>query len=209
MRHPRFMTLLWLTHLTLPALLFWKRSSDDNRREAVFDDLYGALGAVIETVASLKPEWTETWANRHAQELPPKYAQDELLPRRTVEAVREIRFGRALLQRHRWRSVRQPLFDEIDPVAWAALQRRLQSVSPALLAIQDTHVGYLRQDEIEWIERAVEGYDKARAYIRTAERNQEPIERLVANTAYVALHLTLQLSDRLIERQRFELSSEE
>lgn len=207
MRHGRTLTMLWVACLALPTLMFWKRGGDDKERDEVFDQLYATLAAVFEAVANLKPDWTETWANRAQHDLPPKYAQDEMLPRRTLDAVREQRFGRALLQRHRWRSVQQPLFEEIDPTAWAALQRRLQLVCADLLAVQDSYVEGLRRDETEWIAHAVEGFDNARAYLRTAEREGEPPERQVANSAYVALHLTLQLSGRLIDRQRFELSS--
>lgn len=206
MRHTHLLAALVVCQLLQPALRFWKRGGADDRREAAMNDLYAALSATYETVANLKPDWSESWANRHAQTLPPKFQREDGLPATTIDAVREVRFARSLLQRHRWRSVRHPLFDDVDPTAWATLQRRLQMVSPELLAIQDTHMEYLRQDEIDWIARAVEGYDNARLYIRGAERDGEPVERQVANSAYIALHLSLQLADRFIERQRFELT---
>ncbi len=209
MRHIRILLMFWIFQLLSPNLRFWKRSDAYDAREAALNDLYAILAATYETVASLKPEWTEAWDDRHTTTLPPKYERDNALPPRTIEAVREMRFARELLQRHRWRSVKQPLFADVEPPAWATLQRRLQLVSAELLAVQDAHMEQLRRDEIEWIERAIEGYDNARRYIRTAEREDEPLERQVANSAYVALHLALQLSDRLIERQQYELAKEE
>jgi hypothetical protein len=206
MFHRRLLAALLVCQLLAPTLRFWKRGGDNDQREAAFNDIYATLSATYETVANLKPEWSEAWASRHSQSLPPRFEGENDLPSATIDAVREMRFARSLLQRHRWRSQRQPLFENIEPAAWATLQRRLHMISPELLAIQDAYVEQLRQDEIDWIARAVEGYDNARVYIRSAERDDEPIERQVASSAYVALHLALQLSDRLIERQRYELT---
>lgn len=206
MRHLHLITALYVHGLLSANLRFWKRGGSDVQREEALNEIYAILSATYETVANLKPEWSETWANRHSQTLPPRFKSDSALPIATLDAVRELRFARSLLQRHRWRSVRHPLFDSVEPAAWASLQRRLQMVSPALMAAQDTHMESLRKDELDWIAQAIEGYDKARHYIRTASRDGEPVERQVANSAFVALHIALQLSDRLIERQRFELT---
>lgn len=189
-----------------PTLMFWKRGGSDEQRMAVFDDLYDTIASVYETTAGLKDEWTDMWLERHQLELPPRFQKEEVLPERTLVAIREVRFGRSLLQRYRWRSVRQPLFEEIQPVAWAALQRRMQIVTGDLLTIEQHRRDFIREDEVDWIERAIEGYDHARAYLRSAERQGEPIERQVANSAYMTLHQSVQLSDRLIARQRFELT---
>ena len=204
--HSRLVAALLFCQLLAPTLRFWKRGGAHDQREAALNDIYAVLSATYETVANLKPEWSEAWTSRHSQTLPPKFEDEDDLPAATIDAVREMRFARSLLQRHRWRSVRQPLFEDIEPAAWATLQRRLQLVSPELLAIQDAHIELLRKDEIDWIARAVEGYDNARLHIRSAERDGEPIERQIASSAYVALHLALQLSDRFIEQQRFELT---
>jgi hypothetical protein len=206
MLHSRLLLALFVYQQLCPTLRFWKRGGESDQREAALNEIYASLSATYEAVANLKPEWSEAWAIRHSQTLPPKFEDEDDLPAATIDAVREVRFARSLLQRHRWRSVRQPLFANIEPAAWATLQRRLQMVSPELLSIQDAHVEQLRQDEVDWIARAVEGYDNARLHIRSAERDGEPIERQVASSAYVALHLALQLSDRFIERQRFELT---
>lgn len=208
MRHSRLLAALFFYQLLAPTLRFWKRGGATDQREAALNDIYAILSATYETVANLKPEWSDSWASRHSQSLPPKFKDKADLPAATIDAVRELRFARSLLQRHRWRSVRHPLFEGIEPPALATLQRWLQMVSPELLAVQDAHREHLRQDEIEWIERAVEGYDKARLHARAAERDGEPIERQAANSAYVALHLALQLSDRFIERQQFELTED-
>ena len=192
-----------------PQLLFWKRGKNDGQRDEFFGALYDVVAGVYETSANLKPEWSENWDARHQHHLPPKFEFDQMLPARTILAAREMRFARALLQRHRWRSVRQPLFQDVDPIAWAALQRRLHSVTADLLEVQETHVENIRQDEIDWISRAIEGYDQARLFLRNAERNEEPLERQISSSAYLAIHLGVQLSDRLIERQRFELSKDE
>lgn len=209
MRASRPIHFFLLSTVLSPSLLFWKRSKGDEAREAMFATLYDTVADLYESAAYLKPHWAEAWEDRNIMPLPPKFEQDEMLPPRTIQAAREMRFARALLQRHRWRSVRQPLFEVVEPVPWATLQRKLQVVPANLLTIEEQHLEAIRQDEIDWIARAVEGFDNARSYLRTAERAGEPIERQVANSAYVAIHLSLQLSDRFIERQRFELSRDD
>lgn len=206
MRHFSLLHAFAALAMTSPDLLFWKRNSTDEEREAVFNTIYDTVATTYETAASLKPEWAEQWEERGALKLPPRFEQDEALPPRTIQAVREMRFARSMLQRHRWRSVKQPLFEVVEPGPWAAVQRSLQVVPANLLMIEDEHHGFIRQDEADWISRAVEGFDNARNYLRTAERSGEPLNRQVANSAYVAIYLSLQLSDRFIERQRFELS---
>ena len=192
-----------------PQLMFWKRGKGDEAREAMFTTLYDTVAGMYESAAYLKPQWAETWDGRQQLSLPPRYEQNEMLPPRTLLAAREIRFARSLLQRNRWRSVRQPLFEVVEPGSWSTLQRSLQTVPSNLLVIEEQHFESIRQDEVDWIAKAVEGFDNARAYIRTAERTGEPLDRQVANSAYVAVHLTLQLSDRFIERQCFELTKDE
>lgn len=209
MRHSYLIHGLALAATLSPQLLFWKRGKNDGQREEFFTALYDVVAEVYETSANLKPEWSESWNARHMHHLPPKFEFDQMLPARTILAAREMRFARALLQRHRWRSVRQPLFEDVDPVAWAALQRRLHIVTSDLMEVQEAHIENVRQDEGDWISRAVEGYDQARLFLRSAERNDEPLERQVSSAAYLAIHLGVQLSDRLIERQRFELSKDE
>lgn len=187
-------------------LLFWRRGNNEElRREAVFTAAYDILANLYETAANLKPEWTEGWEQRHTLTLPPRYQENTLLPDRTIQAIRETRFARSLLQRHRWRSVRQPLFETYDPIAWAAVQRTMQLTPAQLLALEDEHAGAIYHDEVEWIAKAVEGFDQARSYLRSSERTGEPVDRQIANATYVSLHLSLQLSDRFIQRQSFEL----
>jgi hypothetical protein len=209
MRHYHLLQMHLITQLASPQLLFWKRSNSDDEREEVFNTLYDVVAGVYETAANLKPAWTDTWNERHLHRLPPRFEQNMLLPPRTIQAAREMRFARSLLQRHRWQSVLQPLFEDVDPLAWAAMQRRMQLVSAELLETEDQHIEKLRQDEVDWIKRAVEGYDNARQYLRTAQRMDEPLPRQVSNATYLSVHLSLQLSDRLIERQSFEMSKDE
>lgn len=206
MRRIQIPLTLGIVFIASPALMFWRRGGADDQRMAVFDDLYDTIASVYETTAGLKSEWTDMWSERHQIALPPRFQSEVVLPERTIVAMREVRFARSLLQRYRWRSVRQPLFENVDPIAWAALQRRMQIVSGDLLNIEQNMRDLIRDDEIDWIERAIEGYDNARAYLRTAERQGEPIERQVASSAYMAIHQGVQLSDRLIARQRFELT---
>ena len=209
MRHYHLRQLHLIASLVSPQLLFWKRGNSDDEREEVFNTLYDVVAGVYETAANLKPAWSDTWNERHLHRLPPRFEQNTLLPPRTIQAAREMRFARSLLQRHRWQSVRQPLFEDVDPLAWAAMQRRMQLVSVELLETEDQHIEKLRQDEVDWIKRAVEGYDNARRYLRTAQRTDEPLPRQVSNATYLSVHLSLQLSDRLIERQSFEMSKDE
>jgi hypothetical protein len=209
MRHYHLLQLQLIARLVTPQLLFWKRNNSDDEREEVFNTLYDVVADVYETAANLKPAWSDTWNERHLHRLPPRFEQNTLLPARTIQAAREMRFARSLLQRHRWQSVRQPLFEDVDPLAWAAMQRRMQLVSADLLETEDQHIEKLRQDEVDWIKRAVEGYDNARQYLRTAQRMDEPLFRQVSNATYLSVHLSLQLSDRLIERQSYEMSKDE
>lgn len=198
---------LLLANALSTPLLFWRRGNEEAvRREAVFVAAYDILADLYETAATLKPEWIEGWAERHTLKLPPRYDNNMILPDRTIQAIQETRFARTLLQRHRWRSVRQPLFETIDPIAWAAVQRTMQVTPARLLELEEIHAGAIYHDEIDWIARAVEGFDNARAHLRSSERNGEPVDRLVADSAYVAIHLSLQLSDRFIQRQSFELT---
>lgn len=208
MRQPLLLHTAIIASLLSPDLLFWKRNTGDEEREAVFNTVYDVVADLYASAASLKPRWSDDWQERHRIKLPPKFEQDEMLPERTVRAAQEMRFARMLLQRNRWRSVRQPLFEEVDHGAWASLQRNLQIVPANLLTIREEHIEYIRLDEIEWLERAIEGFDNARTYLRTADRAGEPLDRQVANSAYVSVHTSLQLSDRFIERQRFELTGD-
>ena len=208
MRQPLLMHTALIASLLSPQLLFWKRNTNDEQRESIFNSVYDVVADLYESAAYLKPTWTSDWEDRQLIKLPPKFEQDETLPPRTVQAAREMRFARMLLQRNRWRSVRQPLFEEVDNAAWSALQRNLQIVPANLLTIQEQNIEFIRHDEIEWLDRAIEGFDSARTYLRTAERSGEPLNRQVANSAYVSVHVSLQLSDRFIERQRYELTGD-
>ncbi len=197
---------LMLASALSTPLLFWRRGNDDDiRREAVFAAAYDILADLYETTATLKPEWSANWEARRTIELPPRYDGNTILPDRTIQAIQETRFARMLLQRHRWRSVRQPLFESVDPIAWAAVQRTMQVTPARLLGMEEEHAGAIYSEEVDWISRAVEGFDNARTYLRSAERAGEPVERQVSNAAYVSIHLSLQLSDRFIQRQSFEL----
>ena len=75
-----------------------------------------------------------------------------------------------------------------------------------LLAIADRHLGLLREDEVDWINTAVEQFDEATRRRRRSAGIDTPRSQQIAEGAYQPIYIAIQLSDRLIERLRFEAS---
>jgi hypothetical protein len=183
--------------------LLFRRGSGKPTRDDAFQDLFEALDTLYQSAAQLKPDWRTQWSNRSAGQLPPKY--DFGNPTATA-AAQAMRFATALLQRHRWRSQVQPLFESYDESAWARVQRAASDLAPVLAATAENHVDRLTGEERDWIEAAIEQLDEATRRRRLAERDNSPAHQRVAEGTYQALYLAIQLSDRLIERLRFEAS---
>jgi len=202
----------FLTHrisLAVAALIFscssllFRRDRKGSARADAYRDLFSALETLYEAAARLRPEWRDLWRARRTHELPPKY---EFADEMTLDAIHDMRFATMLLQRYRWRSVAQPLFDTIDDPAWLRFSATASEVSPSLLALSDRHTERLRQDEIDWINTAVEQFDEASRRRRVAANADTPRAQQIAEGAYQPLYIAIQLSDRLIERLRFEAS---
>ncbi len=189
--------------LSRSSLLFRRDRKGLAARADAYRDLFSALETLYEAAALLRPEWRDIWRERRTNELPPKY---EFADEMTIDAIHDMRFATMLLQRYRWRSVARPLFETIDDPAWLRFSANSSEVSPSLLALADRHTERLRQDEIDWINTAVEQFDEASRRRRVAANADTPRAQQIAEGAYQPLYIAIQLSDRLIERLRFEAS---
>jgi hypothetical protein len=194
--------LVGLLVATQPRLLF-RRGGSKPTRDTAFQDLFDALDTLYESAAQLKPEWQTQWSDRTGSQLPPKY---EFGNPTATTAAHAMRFATALLQRHRWRSQVQPLFESYDESAWARVQRAAGDLGHVLAATAENHADRLTAEERDWIEAAIEQFDEATRRRRLAARDNSPAHQRVAEGTYQALYLAVQLSDRLIERLRFEAS---
>lgn len=191
------------TWLLSSSILLFRRDRNRPLRSDAYKDLFAALATLYEAAARLRPEWRDHWRDRRNGELPPKYEfGDEV----AIDAAHDVRFATLLLQRYRWKSVVQPLFEEIDDPAWARFSATASEVSPTLLAVSDLHTERLREDEIDWINTAVEQFDEASRRRRMSANNDTPRSQQIAEGAYQPIYIAIQLSDRLIDRLRFEAS---
>lgn len=184
------------------SLLFRRERKGPTRTDA-YRDLIAALSTLYEAAARLRPEWRELWRERRSQALPPKY---DFGDETAVDAVHDMRFATNLLRRYRWKSVVQPLFDDIDDPAWLRFAATASEVSPTLLALADRHLGLLREDEIDWINTAVEQFDEASRRRRRSTTDNAPRSQQIAEGVYQPIYIAIHLSDRLVERLRFEAS---
>jgi hypothetical protein len=193
--------------LLVSSPVFFRRDRNRIRagREDAYRDLFATLALLYEAAARLRPEWRDRWRDRRDGELPPKYVFGNEIAR---DAAWDVRFATTLLQRYRWKSVVQPLFDEIDEPAWSRFTSAASEVSPALLAIADRYADVLRDDEIDWINVAVEQFDEATRRRRLSASNDIPRSRKIAEGAYQPIYIAIQISERLIERLRFEASDD-
>lgn len=183
------------------STFFFRRDRNRPTRADTYRDLFSALEALYEAAARLRPEWRDLWRDRRMQRLPPKYeAGDEM----TINAAHDMRYATWLLQRYRWKSVVKPLFEDIDEPAWSRFAATASDISPALLAISDAHLERLREDEIDWINTAVEQFDEATRRRRRLTDTDASRSQQVAEGVYQPIYIAIHLSDRLIERLRYE-----
>jgi hypothetical protein len=187
--------------LLLNSPLLLRRGRRKPTRDDAFQELFALNARVYEAAARLKPHWHAEWSERTADDLPPKYAIEDPI---AVAAARDMRYATALLQRNRWRSKVQPLFDTVDTAAWSAFQGIAANQSIALLDIADERIDLLLEDERDWIVATIEQLDAATLARRDAERTNAALSTFVAESVYQAIYIAIQLSDRLIDRRRQE-----
>ncbi len=183
------------------STLIFRRDRSRPARAEAYRDLFATLATLYEAAARLRPDWRDRWRDRRDHELPPKYEFGDEIAR---DAAYDVRYATSLLQRYRWKSVVQPLFVEIDDPAWSRFAATASEVSPALLAIADRNQGMLREDEIDWINAAVEQFDEASRRRRRSAASDVPRAQQIAEGAYQPVYISIQLSERLIDRLRFE-----
>jgi len=167
---------------------------------AVFD----VTSSIVEAAGSLKPEWRGQWSNRGSIVLPPKY---ELIDDATADVVRDIRFANALLQRNRWKSRVEPLFDATEEPAWTSFRSVASTAAPQLLAARDQFSGLFLEDERDWLDDAIEQLDDAWRMLVRDERDNLALERRIAQGAYLYVYLAIQIAERFIERIRMEYAT--
>ena len=184
--------------------LFFRRKPKQDPRSEVYREMFAVLAELYESAARLKPLWIARWERRLQEELPPKHQPRNLPNPMAVEAAYDLKFGRAMLYQNRWRSQTQPLFEDLDRNAWMTLRAEIIQLPIALMQLRDSYQEYLRADELDWIDRAVETFDEARYQLRQAERDNASDAQLVADAAFTALYACTTLSTRLIERLRYE-----
>jgi hypothetical protein len=184
---------------SLQPLLFRRRARPT--RADAFAELFSTLATLYHSAANMKPEWQENWERRRDLRLPPKYEIDSPM---ATEAAQDMRFATHLLQRYRWKSVVMPLFEVFDPVAWEHFRSTASEVSATLIAVADMHFELLTEDERDWIMSAVEQFDDATRRRALADRSETPVARVIAEGTYLPIYVAIQLSDRLLERMRFE-----
>ncbi len=189
--------------LVWSSTLFFRRDRSRPARADVHRDLFATLATLYEAAARLRPDWRDSWRDRRDHDLPPKYEFGDEIAR---DAAYDVRYATALLQRYRWKSVVQPLFDEIDDPAWSRFAATASEMSPTLLAIADRNAGLLREDEVDWLNTAVEQFDEASRRRRRSSASETPRAQQIAEGTYQPIYIAIQLSERLIERLRFEAS---
>src|SRR5690606_1877451 len=172
-----------------------------SRYEAL-DEIFAVLRAVYSTTATLKDEWQAQWQRRDQVELPPKYHPDRYLYDGAVDAAVDAKFVRALLYQNRWRSRKDPLFEDYDPNTWSQVRGMIERSGYTLLAAREEYRDYLRLDEASWIDRAVEGLDQARYTLRSAERGELPVHEVIATATFQSLYSMLMLSEALLDSLR-------
>jgi hypothetical protein len=194
---------LLLPIMTAPLLvsttLLFRRGKKPTRAD-VFQDVFDSLANVYEQAAALKDEWQADWLRRAERPLPPKYAFGNAS---AEAAAADMRYGTALLQQNRWKSVVEPLFADLEPARWARYDTQARHFAVTLLDLLEKHDDLLLADERDWITAAIEQFDEV---VRRSNAPGQPLERQVAETTYGYVYAAIALSDRLIERLRFEAS---
>jgi hypothetical protein len=179
----------------------FRRGRNRPTRDDAFAEVFAALARVYGAAARLKPHWDADWSERSVVELPPRFLFGDDIAR---DAAHDLRFATALLQRNRWKSKVLPIFDTVDREAWDAFQHEARSLPLLLLDIADTRIDLIAGDERDWILNAVEQLDDTTRRLLVAERENTPLSTIVAESTYGTLYIAIQLSDRLIERRKFE-----
>lgn len=185
-----------LAALSAPAFVF-RRSRPKVTHDDAVAELFGALATVYEAAATMKPEWTGAWASRDVDPLPIRYSFGSPI---AEAGGHDMRFAVRLLQRNRWKSRVEPLFDEDDVAKLADFSTVAGHVSGQLVRITDEYAGQLSAEEVDWVNAAVEQFDEATRQRRKAVAlgRLEPTD--VAAAVYQPVYIAVQLADRLSER---------
>ncbi len=204
----RYLTVLLLLSGLIRSSFLFRREKKPDQRWLAYDELFAGLATIYELASNLKPGWQQRWITRDTDPLPPKYDLEFFEYKDVLQAVFNMRFAARLLQQNRWKSKVCPLFDEVDEQAWQQLWGTVNHFSMRLISIQQNYQEYLRADESEWISQAVEQFDELRYRHRQNERTNIPINQLVAETTYGSLYTSMTLSEKLINRLRFDATGE-
>lgn len=196
--HPLLLPVM-TTPLLLSTPLLFRRGRKATRADA-FQDVFDALANLYAQAAALKDEWQADWPRRAEHPLPPKYTFGNAS---AEAAAADMRYGTALLQRNRWKSVVEPLFADLEPERWARYDAQARYFSVTLLNLLEKHDELLLADERDWISAAIEQFDEV---ARRGNAPGQSLERNVAETTYGYVYAAIALSDRLLERLRFEAS---
>ena len=179
-----------------PSFAF-RRSKSKPTHDDAFADLLAALSSLYEAAATMKPEWRAEWDARDGEVLPIRYGFGSPV---AASGGRDLRFAVRLLQRNRWKSRVEPLFSAEDVARLAGFQAVAGSVSHRLAELMDVHASRLRDDEIDWINAAIEQFDDATRQRRKAAALGQIEPADIASAVYQPLYIAIQLADRLAER---------
>lgn len=180
----------------MPGFVF-RRSRSKPSHDDAFVDLFGALASVFAAAADMKPEWRRAWEERDSEPLPVRFGFGSAV---AADGGHDLRFAVRLLQRNRWKSRIDPLFTDSDVALLADFEAAVGAISGRLLALADAHSDQLRDDEVDWINAAVEQFDEATRQRRKAVALNQLTPSDIAAAVYQPVYIAIQLGDRLAER---------
>ncbi len=182
--------------LMIPSFAF-RRSKPKPSHDDAFAELFDALASIYDAAAEMKPEWRADWEVRTEGALPIRYGFGNPV---AADGGYDTRFAVRLLQRNRWKSLVEPLFGEEDVERLAGFSAVAGSASRRLAEIADDHASRLRDDEIDWINAAIEQLDEATRQRRKVVALGAVTPADVAAAVYQPVYIAVQLADRLAER---------
>ncbi len=198
---------LQMIALASPGLFFWRKDDTAEQRRAAQREILHLSRTLLTLVAEMKSNWLEEWEAHDELELPPKYHPHELYPDFILDSARDALFARRLLQRNRWNSRVEPLFENVNEEAWARLRATIVNTTPRILVLRDQHRDLLRADERASMERCVEHLGE---YLRKLRRAEHPASdmRLVTDTTFIAVYSMEMLISSFVERSVLEAQEE-
>ena len=179
-----------------PSFAF-RRSRPKLTHDDAFADLFAVVASIYTAAADMKPEWRTAWDARADESLPIRYSFGNPV---AANGGHDMRFAVRLLQRNRWTSRVEPLFSTDDVARLAEFQTIAGSASQRLAELIDFHAGRLRDDEVDWINAAIEQLDDATRQRRKAAALGQVAPQDIAAAVYQPVYIAIQLADRLRER---------